>query len=92
MLSSITSATQAQPAAPVQRSTTTRSTAPPKPQSAPAPAVTDTVQLSAAAQARLAAMQENAETPAQTAQEAAGGDLQAQRLLASEQAAKAAEK
>ena len=89
MLSSITSATQAQPAAPVQRPTATRSSTPPKSQSTPAPAVTDTVQLSAAAQARLAAMQENAETPAQTAQEAEGGNLQAQRLLASEQAAKA---
>jgi hypothetical protein len=38
----------------------------------------------------LAALQEATETPAQTAQEAAGGDIQAQRLLATEAAAKAA--
>jgi hypothetical protein len=44
----------------------------------------DTVQLSSAAQS---ALQEATETPAQTAKEAAGGDLQAQRLLAQEQAA-----
>jgi hypothetical protein len=36
----------------------------------------------------LAAMQEATETPAQTAQEASHGDVQAQQLLAKEAAAK----
>ena len=44
----------------------------------------DTVQLSSAAQAALAARKELAETPAQTSQEAIAGDRQAQRLLAKE--------
>jgi len=42
----------------------------------------------AAAQAALAAAQEAKETPAQTAQEANGGDRQAERLLAKEAAAR----
>lgn len=46
----------------------------------------DTVTISAAAKAML---QEARETPAQTAREAAGGDHQAQRLLAKEAAARA---
>jgi hypothetical protein len=50
---------------------------------------TDTVQLSSAAQAALAAIKEAQETPAQTAKEATGGDPQARRLLAREAAAKA---
>jgi hypothetical protein len=50
----------------------------------PQPVPSDTVQLSSAARA---ALQEAAETPAQTAKEAAAGDLQAKRLLA-RQAAK----
>jgi hypothetical protein len=58
--------------------------APAKPQ----PAVTDTVQISTSAKA---VMQEVQETAAQTAQEANGGDRQAQRLLAKEAAARAAE-
>lgn len=45
----------------------------------------DAVQLSSAA---LAALQETRETPAQTAKEAASGDIQAQRLLAREAAEK----
>jgi hypothetical protein len=51
----------------------------------------DTVQLSSAAQALLAAMKEASETPAQTATEAGSGDRQAQRLLAKEAAAQKAE-
>ena len=50
----------------------------------PAAAKSDTVELSSAAQATLAALKEASETPAQTAQEAGGGDAQAQRLLATE--------
>jgi hypothetical protein len=45
-------------------------------------------QLSKAAQATLAALEEATETPAQTAKEAGSGDLQAQRLLAKEAAKK----
>jgi hypothetical protein len=44
--------------------------------------------LSKAAQAALATLQELTETPTQTANEASHGDLQAQRLLAKEAAAK----
>jgi hypothetical protein len=44
----------------------------------------DTVRISSAAQV---ALKETLETPAQTAREAAGGDHQAQRLLAKETAA-----
>ena len=62
----------AQPAAPAAQASST----PAKPQ---AP-VTDTVQLSSS----RAATQELSETPAQTAKEAAGGDVQAKRLLAKE--------
>ena len=50
------------------------------------PAVTDTVQISSTAKS---ASQELTETPAQTAMEARSGDVQAQRLLAKEAAAKA---
>jgi hypothetical protein len=46
--------------------------------------VNDTVQISTAAQA---ALKEAVENPAQTAKEALGGDRQAQRLLAKEEAA-----
>jgi hypothetical protein len=73
----------AQSAAPSsQKSTQSKS------QPAAASATTDTVQLSSAAQAALAAVQELRETPAQTDTEASGGDRQAQRLLAKETAAK----
>jgi hypothetical protein len=62
--------------------------------SQPAADTQDTVQLSSTAQAQLstikAALQEAAETPAQTAKEAQSGDLQAQRLLSKEAAGKAA--
>jgi hypothetical protein len=61
---------------------TSQATKQPAPQAAPA----DTVQISSAAQQLL---KEAIETPAQTAQEAAGGDAQARRLLASEAAARA---
>jgi hypothetical protein len=44
----------------------------------------DTVQISAAARS----LQEATETPAQTAKEAAAGDIQAKHLLAKEAAAK----
>jgi len=57
-------------------------------QSKPQPAATDHVQISNAA---LAAFQEVTELPAQTAREAGKGDHQAQRLLAKEAAARAAE-
>lgn len=55
------------------------------PRMPPASTATDTVHISAAAQA----MQEAAETPAQTAREASAGDLQAKHLLAREAAEKA---
>ncbi len=63
--------------------------APQPPTAKPAPTVkaSDSVKISAAAQA----MQETIETPAQTAKEAAGGDVQARHLLAREAAEKAAE-
>lgn len=85
MASSVSSATQAPvaPAAPVQASPTS-----PGGRQAPevsAPRLpTDTVTISSAA----AALQEAAETPAQTAREAAAGDLQARRLVARQAAAK----
>ena len=49
----------------------------------------DSVQLSKAAQATLATLQETTETNAQTVKEASHGDLQAKRLLAKEAAEKA---
>lgn len=55
-----------------------------KPSKPPQSATSDSVHLSSAAQARLAAIQESKENPAQTSQEAAQGDLQAQRLQAKE--------
>lgn len=53
---------------------------------APQSSSTDTVQISNAAKALL---QENQETPVQTAREARSGDTQAIKLLAREAAAKA---
>jgi hypothetical protein len=89
MVSSITGANHVQSAAstaaPVQRPKVSTESG----QSHPAAAPTDTVQLSSAAQAMLAAVQEARETPAQTSHEALGGDRQAQRLLAKQAAAKA---
>ncbi len=55
------------------------------------PVASTTVTLSSAAVAALAAEKENAETPAQTAQEARGNDHQAQRLLAKQTAQKTAQ-
>ena len=58
----------------------------------PQPVAPDTVQISKAGQNALqSAVQEATETATQTAQEAAKGDAQAQRLLARENAAHAAE-
>ena len=56
-------------------------------QSKPQPTATDTVQISSAGKA---ALQEATETPAQTAQEASRGDVQAQRKLARAAAAEEA--
>jgi hypothetical protein len=60
-----------------------------QPVAAPASAKT-TASFSQAAQAALAASKEANESPAQTAREAQGNDLQAKRLLAKETAAGAA--
>lgn len=81
MGNTISSAAQAQPAVHVN----TIQSVPSKTQPAAArPLPTDTVQISAAAQA----LKEATENPAQTAREAAGGDQQARRLLAKEAADK----
>jgi hypothetical protein len=88
MVSAISNATQTQPVAQSTGVSTQKPTQS-KPQSA---ASTDSVQLSKAAQAMLAALQEARETPAQTAKEAGHGDLQAQRLLAKEASAKSVAK
>jgi hypothetical protein len=81
MISGISNATPAQPVTP------SRETSNQKPvQSKTEPA--DSIQLSPAAQARIAALHEARETSQQTGQEANRGDLQAQRLLAKEAAAK----
>lgn len=84
MINGVTSAAQTQPV--VQPTPVNQKSTQPKPQ----PAAADTVQISSSAQAALAAFQEAAETPAQTAKEAGRGDHQAQRLLAKAAAAKAA--
>ena len=74
------------------RMSATKPAVAPKPQSDAA--AQDTVHLSSTAQAKLSAMkaavQEAAETPAQTAKEAQSGDLQASRLLAKVAAAEKA--
>jgi hypothetical protein len=88
MVNAISNATHAQPAAQPPRTSTQKPTQS-EPQSAN---ITDSVQLSKAAQAMVAALQETRETSVQTAQEARNGDLQAQRLLAKETAAKSAAK
>lgn len=86
MSNSISSAPPVQPAAeanasrPVAKpSNASQQSTQARPQQAAEPK--DTVQISAAAQA---AIKEAAETPSQTAKEAASGDQQAQRLLAKE--------
>jgi hypothetical protein len=87
MVNSITSAA-AQPALPAGPAASGSKKAPEPKQQSSGGADTDTVHLSSAAQAHLSAiqtvLQEAAETPAQTAKEALGGDRQAQRLLARE--------
>ena len=70
MISAVSDATQTQPVAPSTASSSQKPA-----QSQPQSATTDSVQLSAAAQAALAAIQEARETQAQTSKEAAGGDL-----------------
>ena len=80
----IQATTNAAPSQPVNQSKGAPAQKPVKP--APTPASSDSVQLSTAAQSRLAAIQEVRETSAQTSQEAAKGDHQAQRLLARESA------
>jgi hypothetical protein len=84
MVSAISNATQTEPVAQATGTSTQKATQV-EPQST---GVTDSVQLSKAAQATLAAVQEARETPSQTAKEAGHGDLQAVRLLARELAAK----
>ena len=84
MISAISNATQTQPVAQPRAAAPRKPTPSEKPSAAP----TDTVQLSKAAQARVAALQEARETAAQTAQEAGRGDIQAKRLLAKEATAK----
>jgi len=79
MINSVSSAAHAQSAIQPQAATQ------PPVRSNPQPVHTDTVQISAAA----LALKEAIENPAQTAREAAGGDLQAKRLLAREAADKA---
>jgi hypothetical protein len=90
MLSAISNVVHSQTVAPTDSSP--QKQAQPKSQSSTTSSSTDTVQLSIAAQAALAAIKEAQETPAQTAKEARGGDLQARRLLARETAAKAVAK
>ena len=84
MVNTISNATHVQPAA-QPPSTSTQKPAPSKPQSGTSG---DSLQLSPAAQAMAAALQEARETSTQTAQEARKGDFQAQRLLAREAATK----
>jgi hypothetical protein len=73
------------PDLPIQQSQgkTQSKTSPSAAKSAP---VQDSVQLSSAAQTRVASMQEATEGSAQTAREAQTGDRQAQTLLAKEAA------
>ena len=88
MVNATSNATQTQPVAHSTKPSPQKPTQP-EPKSA---TITDSVQLSKAGQAMLAAVQEAIETPAQTAKEARGGDLQAQRLLAKTAATKSAAK
>ncbi len=86
MPTAVSSVANSQPVAPTDSSTQKQPQ--PKPQSQTTTRSTDTLQLSSAAQAALAAIKETQETPAQTAKEASGGDPQARRLLAKESASK----
>jgi hypothetical protein len=81
MVNAISSVGQTQP---VTQSQATKTQKPAKP--APKPAAADSVQLSSAAQARAATLQEVRETSSQTSKEASRGDRQAQRLLTKESA------
>jgi hypothetical protein len=85
MISAITSAHQAEPPVAAQPKAGSSATSSQKPaQTASSSSIpTDTVRLSNAAQASI---KESLETSVQTAREAAGGDHQAQRLLAKEAA------
>jgi hypothetical protein len=85
MISSVSNATQAQAGA-LSKTTPTQKPAQSKTQSTTS---TDSVAISNAAQAMVTAMKEASETSAQTAGEAAHGDLQAVKLLAKETAARA---
>jgi hypothetical protein len=88
MVSAISNVTQTQPLAQFTGTSTQKPT-----QSGPPSATsTDSVQLSKTAQALVSVLQEARETQAQTAKEAGYGDLQAQRLLAKEAAAKSVAK
>src|SRR5450759_1436752 len=86
MVSPVIHATHVQAQAAAQSSGGRQPAPAPKPQptAAPQPPVTDTVQISAAAQA----LREVTETQVQTAKEARSGDMQAVRLLAKETAAR----
>jgi hypothetical protein len=81
MITAISNATPAQPVSPPAGTSTKKTTQPEH-----SAGGKDSVKLSSAAQAQLAALQEATETPSQTAKEAGNGDLQAQRLLAKESA------
>jgi hypothetical protein len=88
MVNPVTQVTQTQPVAEVAPKPRAEA-AQAKPQVA---AKADTVQLSATAQAQIAAMQEVRETSVQTNKEANRGDVQARMLLARQAAAKPAAK
>jgi len=88
MINPISNVTQPQPVAP----STEQSTQKPAQGASKPAASSDVVNLSNAAQTWAAILKEASETPAQTAKEAQGGDLQARRLLAKEAAAKPAAK
>lgn len=89
MANAITNVVQNQAAA-AQSNLAAKATAVPSQKAAPVQAqakaapIQDTVKISSAA----SVLQEAVETPVQTAQEARGGDRQAQRLLAKEAASK----
>jgi hypothetical protein len=87
MISGISNVTQPEPVNQSAAGTATQKPAKLEPQSG---AGGDSVQLSKAAQATLATLQETTETNAQTVKEASHGDLQAKRLLAKEAADKSA--
>jgi hypothetical protein len=84
MVSAISNTTPTQPVAQPRETSVQK-----PPRSKPQPAAeTDSVKVSSAAQAALDALLEAGETSTQTAKEAGQGDLQAQKLLAKEVAAK----